>query len=152
MDEILRYERCSHQDLIRSFEHQLCMKIRTDRTCLVTADFRERWVTVASRFAWNRLNLIFLFKSTKSQRKDFLLRPLAASRFGQWKPRNVSQIATKLYVTDTMVFGKPALETPHTWLQSTSLRGINLPNVSMRTSTDFFLTQFCIHIQFRVYV
>lgn len=44
-EEILQCERYSYQDLVRFFDYQLRLKIRSDRKHLVSSDFNERWVT-----------------------------------------------------------------------------------------------------------
>lgn len=51
----------SHQDLASFFGHKPKMKIRTDKKCLLLADFNEIWVKVASLVCMNGDSLDFLF-------------------------------------------------------------------------------------------
>lgn len=48
IDRILRNERYPHQELVGFFRHQLRLKTRTDRKCLPSADFSEKWANVVS--------------------------------------------------------------------------------------------------------
>lgn len=45
-EEILRYERYFHQNLVVFFRHQL----RADKKCLLPADFNQRWVKARRDF------------------------------------------------------------------------------------------------------
>ncbi|CAE1313253.1 unnamed protein product [Acanthosepion pharaonis] len=60
-EEILRGNRLPHSDLNRFFEHQLKMKIRSDRKRLHSTVSSERWVKEASLLRVNGASLDFLF-------------------------------------------------------------------------------------------
>lgn len=66
---ILRYECYSHLDLISFFGHQLKIKIGTDRKCLLSKDFSEKWVKVATLIRVNGSNHDVLFLSPLGHNK-----------------------------------------------------------------------------------
>lgn len=59
LEEVLQGNCLSHQNLIQFFEHQLKMKIRSDRKCLISTNFSKRQVTEASLISLNEASLDF---------------------------------------------------------------------------------------------
>lgn len=58
---IVRNERCSHQDLIEFFKHQLKVKSRTDRKRMILADSIESRVHIANLVHVNGIKHDYLF-------------------------------------------------------------------------------------------
>lgn len=61
MGGILRYGRYSHQTLVGFFQHQMNVKVRTGRKRLMSTDFSQSRVKLASLLHVKEASLAFLF-------------------------------------------------------------------------------------------